>query len=167
MCSGTLISLRLVLTAGHCIDNTDYMDAYSKFCPAPNFNDELDPDPFPCIGVKEAFVTPDYLDAASSGVSATTLNEDFALLVLETPAPPGTAFMAIEPGFGEHYFYLTTAGYPGIVSQTYCPRLRPKGLGWVVLVVQTFLHSMLCVVSEHVQEHIAFLTSMTCQSREG
>ena len=109
-CSGTLIGQSHVLTAGHCVVNTDSGETISgmQFWPAFNGNDE----PFQPITVSRTRVLTNF--ANQTQVSTSSLNYDFALLTLSSAAPAGTAELAIVAGVGEDTYDLTTAGYPGV-----------------------------------------------------
>ena len=98
-----------MLTAGHCVVNTDSGETISgmQFWPAFNGNDE----PFDPMTVSATRVLSRF--ANQTTVSTASLNYDFALLTLSTAAPSGTAELAILAGTGEQYYDLTTAGYPG------------------------------------------------------
>ena len=98
-----------MLTAGHCVVNTDSGETISgmQYWPAFNGNDE----PFDPITVSATRVLSRF--ANQTTVSTASLNYDFALLTLSTAAPSGTAELAIAAGTGEQYYDLTTAGYPG------------------------------------------------------
>ena len=95
-------------------DHSDDNEVDIQFWPALNGNEE----PFPPINIIEKYTLTAYADTTT--VSDTSLNKDFALLILETTVPSGTAFLGIEPSSGEQYFDLTTAGYPGITTQMSC-----------------------------------------------
>ena len=112
-CSGTLIGQSHVLTAGHCVVNTDSGEIISgmQYWPAFNGNDE----PFDPITVSATRVLSRF--ANQTTVSTSSLNYDFALLTLKNAAPAGTANLAIVGGVGEQTYDLTTAGYPGALSQ--------------------------------------------------
>lgn len=110
-CSGTLIGQSHVLTAGHCVVNTDSGEVIDgmQFWPAINSPDE----PFNPITVSRSRVLAIFSNQTS--VSTTSLNYDFALLTLQDPAPAGTAELAIVAGTGSQTYDMTTAGYPGTV----------------------------------------------------
>ena len=105
-CSGTLIGQNHVLTAGHCVVDTDTGDVVSglQFWPAVNEPDE----PFPPLNVSISRV------ATETSLNSVSLNYDFALLTLQDPAPAGTAELAIVAGTESEHYNVTTAGYPGI-----------------------------------------------------
>ena len=111
-CSGTLIGESHVLTAGHCVVNTDNGAVITgfQFWPAVNQPNE----PFPPINVSRSRVLSTFTKETS--VSTVSLNYDFALLTLQDPAPAGTAELAIMAGTRPEHYNLTTAGYPGIVD---------------------------------------------------
>ena len=98
-----------MLTAGHCVVNTDNGETISgmQFWPAFNGNDE----PFDPITVSATRVLSRFANQTTA--STASLNYDFALLTLNSTASPGTAELAILAGTGEQYYGLTTAGYPG------------------------------------------------------
>ena len=110
-CSGTLIGTSHVLTAGHCVVNTDSGEVISgmQYWPAFNGNDE----PFQPITVSRTRVLSRF--ANQTTVSTASLNYDFALLTLSSDAPAGTAELAVVAGTGEQRYDLTTAGYPGVL----------------------------------------------------
>ena len=110
-CSGTLIGKSHVLTAGHCVVNTDSGEVIDQmqFWPAFNNPDE----PFQPISVTRSRVLAIFSNQTS--VSTTSLNYYFALLTLQDPAPTGTAELAVLAGTGSQTYDLTTAGYPGMV----------------------------------------------------
>ena len=109
-CSGTLIGQSHVLTAGHCVVNTDSGAVIEgmQYWPAFNNPDE----PFLPIKVSRTRVLSIFSNQTS--VSTTSLNYDFALLTLQNAAPGGTAELAIVAGVGAQTYDLTTAGYPGL-----------------------------------------------------
>ena len=110
-CSGTLIGQSHVLTAGHCVVDTDDGQVIQgmQFWPAFNNPDE----PFAPITVSRSRVLAIFSN--QTAVSTTSLNYDFALLTLQEPAPAGTAELAIVAGTDSVTYDLTTAGYPGMV----------------------------------------------------
>lgn len=114
-CSGTLIGTGHVLTAGHCVVNTDSGEAISgmQFWPAYNGDDE----PFQPIDISRTRVLSRF--ANQTEVSTASLNYDFALLTLSSTAPAGTAELAVVAGVGEQTYDLVTAGYPGEPFDSY------------------------------------------------
>ena len=115
-CSGTLIGTSHVLTAGHCVVNTDSGEVISgmQYWPAFNGNDE----PFQPITISRTRVLSRFANQTS--VSTASLNYDFALLTLQDAAPAGTAELAVVAGVGEQHYDLTTAGYPGMALLLLC-----------------------------------------------
>ena len=110
LCSGTLIGESHVLTAGHCVVDTNNGEVIQgmQYWPAFNKPDE----PFQPIAVIRSRVLSIFSN--QTAVSTTSLNYDFALLTLQNPAPSGTAKLAVVAGVGEQTYDLTTAGYPGM-----------------------------------------------------
>lgn len=125
-CSGTLIGTSHVLTAGHCVVNTDSGEVIQgmQYWPAFNGNDE----PFDPIVISRTRVLSRF--ANQSTVSTASLNYDFALLTLQNAAPSGTAELAVVAGVGEQHYDLTTAGYPG---QNVVSSLCSLSLTWQVV----------------------------------
>ncbi|KAL3138251.1 hypothetical protein ABBQ32_006069 [Trebouxia sp. C0010 RCD-2024] len=109
LCSGTLIGTSHVLTAGHCVVDTNNGEVIQgmQYWPALNNPDE----PFQPIAVTRSRVLSIFSN--QTAVSTTSLNYDFALLTLQNSAPSGTAELAVVAGVGIQSYDLTTAGYPG------------------------------------------------------
>lgn len=110
LCSGTLIGTSHVLTAGHCVVDTNNGEVIQgmQYWPALNNPDE----PFQPIAVTRSRVLSIFSN--QTAVSTTSLNYDFALLTLQNSAPSGTAELAVVAGVGIQSYDLTTAGYPGM-----------------------------------------------------
>lgn len=118
LCSGTLIGKSHVLTAGHCVVDTNSGEVIQgmQYWPAFNNPDE----PFQPIAVSRSRVLAIFSN--QTAVSTTSLNYDFALLTMQDPAPSGTAELAVVAGVGSQLYNLTTAGYPG----TWCLRASQR-----------------------------------------
>ncbi len=103
-CTGTLIGPREVLTAGHCVYDTDSDKWYAnlKFSPAQNGTTQ----PFGAISWERAY-------AVRGWVKDHDTNYDFAVLILKEPVGEETGWLSF--GFNNELTSrdVTVEGYPG------------------------------------------------------
>ena len=78
-----------------------------QFWLAYNGNDE----PFQPMTVSKTYVLDQF--ANQNSVSTSSLNYDFAVVLLSSPMGSGAAQLAIAAGSGQRTWSMQTAGYPG------------------------------------------------------
>ena len=74
-----------------------------------------DDEPFQPMTVSKTYVLDQF--ANQNSVSTSSLNYDFAIVLLSSPMGSGAAQLAIAAGSGERTFNMRTAGYPGEAGQ--------------------------------------------------
>ena len=70
-----------------------------------------DDEPFQPMTVSKTYVLDQF--ANQNSVSTSSLNYDFAVVLLSSPMGSGAAQLAIAAGSGQRTWNMQTAGYPG------------------------------------------------------
>ena len=76
-----------------------------------------DDEPFQPMTVSKTYVLDQF--ANQNSVSTSSLNYDFAIVLLSSPMGSGAAQLAIAAGSGERTWNMRTAGYPGEAGQAW------------------------------------------------